>query len=118
MGTPVVLALLAVDLLRAGPALRRAEDDHRPGRPLRDAFRVRVELAPFDVGHGPVERRGQLLMYLLRLAALDEVRRVTVALEQAPQFIPRNSREEARIGDLVAVQMEDRQHRAVARRVQ
>ena len=32
---PEVLDLLAVDLLRAGPALRRPHDDHRPLRPLR-----------------------------------------------------------------------------------
>ena len=31
---PVVLGLLAVDLLRSRPALRRAQDDHRPVRPL------------------------------------------------------------------------------------
>ena len=39
VAAPVVLALLAVDLRRAGPALGRAEDDHRPGRPLDDALR-------------------------------------------------------------------------------
>ena len=33
---PVVLALLAVNLRRTGPAFRGAEDDHRPGRALDD----------------------------------------------------------------------------------
>ena len=38
MRTPVVLAFLAVDFRRAGPALRRAKDDHRPGRAFQIAF--------------------------------------------------------------------------------
>ena len=32
MGAPEAFDLVAVDLLRAGPALRAAQDDHRPAR--------------------------------------------------------------------------------------
>ena len=46
MAAPVVLALLAVDLGGAGPALGRAEDDHRPDRPLLEAVRAGVVLNP------------------------------------------------------------------------
>src|SRR5262249_1512716 len=118
MRPPVALALLAVDLLRAGPALRRTEHDHRPGWPLRGALRPRVELDLLDVGHDRVGRGGQLLMYLPGLVAFHEVRRVPIAHEEALQLVPRDPGEEAWIGDLVAVQVEDRQHRAVTRRVQ
>src|SRR5437879_9583704 len=34
MGAPIALALLAVNLRRASPALGRAEDDHRPSGPF------------------------------------------------------------------------------------
>ena len=37
VGAPVALGPLAIDLLRAGPALGRAQHDHRPARPLREA---------------------------------------------------------------------------------
>src|SRR5258707_279144 len=108
MGTPVALALLAVDLLRAGPALRRAEHDHRPRRSLQDALRPRIGLDLLDVGHDRIELGGELPMHLLGLVAFDEARRVAVAHKEALQLLPRDTGEEARIGDLVAVQMEDR----------
>jgi hypothetical protein len=57
-------------------------------------------------------------MHLLGVVALDEVRLVAVALEEALELAAGDAREVAGVGDLVAVQMQDRQHRAVARRVQ
>src|SRR5205823_9745593 len=42
VGAPEVLDLLPVDLLRAGPALRRAEDEHRPLRALRASVLARL----------------------------------------------------------------------------
>ena len=65
-----------------------------------------------------VERRRHQAVHLLGIRALDESRRVPVAFEQAPELINRDPREHRRVGDLVAVQVEHRQHRAVARRVQ
>ena len=58
------------------------------------------------------------LVHALGVAALDEVRLVAVALEELPQLVLRDAGEEARVGDLVAVQVEDRQHAAVAGRVE
>ena len=48
------------------------------------------------------------------IVALDEMRRVAVAAQQMVELLVRNAREHGRIGDLVAVEMQDRQHRAVA----
>jgi hypothetical protein len=50
--------------------------------------------------------------------ALDEVGLVAVALHQLGELVLRDAREEAGVGDLVAVQVQDRQHAAVARRAQ
>ena len=52
------------------------------------------------------------------VVALDEERLVSVADEQRPQLVCRDARQDGRVGDLVAVEMQDRQHRAVAHRAQ
>ena len=65
-----------------------------------------------------VQHAGQLLMDGARLVAFDEVRLVAHALEELPQLVLGNAGEEAGVGDLVAVQVEDRQHAAVAGRVE
>ena len=102
-----------------GPALGRLEDDHRPARPRRycPACVRRAGSAGFPrstvssvVGHG--------LMHLCRLVAFDEVGRPAVAAQQLLQFLVRDARQDGRVGDLVAVEMQDRQHRAVGDRVE
>ena len=116
---PGAFDLVAVDLLRPGPALRRAQHDHRPARPdrrcstARAAFWMRADLAD-----RLLQRRGHLLVHHRRIAALDEVRRVAVADEQRLQLLVADAREDRRVGDLVAVEVQDRQHRAVAHRVE
>ena len=48
----------------------------------------------------------------------DEVRRPAVAAQQLIELLARDARQNRRIGDLVAVQVQDGQHRAIARRIQ
>ena len=115
--TPIVFALLAVDLLRTRPSLRRAENDHRPGRPFQIAPVPGLGPDPLDLGHRSVERAGQLLVHLCGIVPLDEVGRVAHALEELLQFLLGNAGEEARVGDLVAVEVEDREHTPVAGRI-
>ncbi len=50
--------------------------------------------------------------------SLDEVRLVAHALEELLQFVLRDAGEEAGVGDLVAVEMEDREHAAVSGRIE
>ena len=108
----------AVDLLRPRPALRRAQHDHRPARALGHAALARGGLDLADLVEHLVERRGHQLVHLVGVRALDEARRVAVALEQRPQLVVRDAGEHRRIGDLVAVEVQDRQHGAVGRRVE
>ncbi len=107
------LDLHAVDLCRPGPALGRAQDDHRPARPRPVGFRL-------DLGD-PVERRvqraRQRLVDLIRVVTGHEQRLVPVAAQQLSQLVLGDAREHRRIGDLVAVQVQHRKHRAVACRV-
>src|SRR5450759_5358175 len=57
-------------------------------------------------------------MNRIRVVAADEDRRVAVALEQLAELLLRDPREHRRIGDLVAIQVQDRQDGAIAARVQ
>ena len=108
----------AVDHLGAGPALGRLEDDHRPARPLGDAPLAGVGLDAPDLGDDLVERLGHELVHRLRLVPLDEVGRVAVAAQELLQLLAADPGQDGRVGDLVAVQVEDRQHGAVVRRVE
>ena len=118
MTAPIVLALLAIDFRRAGPALRRAEDDHRPRGAFDVAFASRLGPDLFDFCNDRVEHARQLLMNCLGVASFDEIRFVAHALEELLQFVLRDAGQEARVGDLVAIQMEDRQHATVASRIE
>ena len=77
-----------------------------------------VLLDLLDLLHRRVERRGHGLVHRLRLVALDEVGRPAVAAEQLLQFLVVDAGEDGRVGDLVAVEMQDRQHRAVGGRIE
>ena len=57
-------------------------------------------------------------MHRLRVVSLDEARGVPVALQQRAQLGGRDAREHGGVGDLVAVEVQDRQHRAVVNGVQ
>ena len=50
--------------------------------------------------------------------ALDHIRRIPVAANQRFQLLAGNAGENGRPRDFVAIQMKDRQHRAVAGRVE
>ena len=111
-----------VDLLWPGPSLRRAQHDHRPPRPL-DRVRSRIRAAVPGLDRGDlvehlVERRRHQLVHLGGIGPLDEPRGVAVALEQAAQLVLGYPGEHRRVGDLVAVQMQDREDRAVLYRVE
>ena len=117
MRPPGALDGHAVDDLRSGPSLRCAQDDHRPARPLPAAVVPGRGLDSGDLVEDVIEGRSELLVDGLRLIAGDQVWRVAVALQQRGQFLLADAGQHSRVGDLVPVEMEDRQDRAVADRV-
>ncbi len=114
---PRALCLVAVDLLGTGPALGRAQHDHRPARPLGLAAAARGLLDAANIGDRRIERGRHRLVHLGGVRALDEMRLVAVPDEQRLELLVADAREDGRVGDLVAVEVEDRQHRAVAERI-
>ena len=97
------------------------EDQHGPARAAWIFLRfvgARGGLDGGDFVADLVEDRGHLLVHADGIVAFEEVRRVAVAAEQRFEFVLRDAREHRGIGDLVAVEMEDRQDRAVFRGIQ
>ena len=110
--------LQAVDHLRPRPALGRIEHDHRPARTGQVAADAGLLLDRLDLLDRRVERRGHGLVHQLRLVALDEIGRPAVAAEQLFQFLMLDAGQDGGVGNLVAVEVQDRQHRAVGGRIE
>ena len=111
-----------VHLGRAGPALRGAHDDHRPA--LAGAAAVAggavtgLALDLPDPGDDVVQHAGHLGVHDLRVGPGDEHRRVAVAAQQRVQLLLGDPGQHRRVGDLPAIQVQDRKDRAVPGRVQ
>ena len=119
MGPEIALDLDTVDLVWSGPALGGAQHDHRPaGHAGTAGALARSGLDRRNAVQRLIEGGRQRLVDLLRLVALHEGRLVAVALQQAAQVRLGHPRQHCRIGDLVAVEVQDRQHGAVAHRIQ
>ena len=65
-----------------------------------------------------VQGRGHCLMHGVRVGPLDKIGIVAVAHEQRLQLLVRNTGKDCRVCNLVAVEMQHRQHRTVARRIE
>lgn len=118
--TPEAFGLQSVDLLRTGPALGASQHDHWPFRSRHQRYgtMARCVLDRSDAIQRVVEHGRHQLMHNGRIVSLNEQRFIAIANEQRAQFVFGNAGQDGRIGDLVAVQMQDRQHSAVARRVE
>ena len=116
--TPVILGPLAVDFLRAGPALRRTQHDHRPQRSLCTAVALRLRFDVLQIVDDAIECAGHELVHGLGIAALDEMRLVPITAEQVIELFVADARQYTRVGDLVAVQVQDRKHHAIGQRIQ
>ena len=120
VGPERALDLHAVDDVGPRPALRGAQHDHRPlrttGLGLVARPPGRVDLG--DLVEAPVERVGQQAVDCGRLVAGHDVHAVAVALEQPHQLVVGDAGQHGRVGDLVPVEVQDRQHGPVDDRVE
>src|SRR5450759_2346182 len=121
MAPPGVLDLHAINRVRPGPALRGAHDDHRPGRATPEGARRGRCLDLGDLVEHLVERCGEAGVHRHRVLAVeaagDHVRRVAVPAHQVEKLRLRDPGEHGRVRDLVAVEVQDRQHDAVGQRI-
>ena len=71
-----------------------------------------------DIRDGPLERGGHEFMHRCRIVTLDEIGRPTASAEELFQLFMLDAGEHGRVADLVAVQVQDRQHGAVGHRIE
>ena len=108
----------AIDHVRPGPPLGRAQDDRRPARLALEAVGAGIGLDCRDGVVRPVEGGGEILEDRGRIVAAHETDLVAMPFDQGAHVVVGHASHHGGIGDLVAVEMQDRQHRAIARRVQ
>src|SRR6516225_5691077 len=117
MSAPKSLNFLSIYFLRSGPSFWAAQNDKGPTRYGSSRIVVAAFSCPSlndanfieclfeNLSHAPVHQVG--------IRSGGEQRFVTVSAKQLNNVLIRQSAEDSRIGNLVAVEMEDRQHRAV-----
>ncbi|OIQ69770.1 hypothetical protein GALL_486270 [mine drainage metagenome] len=115
---PEAFHALAVDGFGAGPALGGTQHDHRPARPYRHAAGTRFLLDAADFQHAGFHGGCHRLVHDFRIMAFDETGRPAITLEQVFQLIMGDPRQDGGIVDLVAVEVQDRQHGTVRDRVE
>src|ERR1019366_5320069 len=113
----------SVDHFWSRPTLRAAQDHHRPHGPIQIPATASVVLTSgvlnrSNFAHDHVQSSGHELMHGFGLVSFDEIRLPAIASEEMSKFLIAHSREQRRIRDLVAVEVENRQHGAVPDRVQ
>src|SRR5688572_22174356 len=118
MASPIVLGPFAIDFFRAGPSFRRTENDHRPQRSLLGTRPSRLGLDAVNVFNNSIERCRHRLVHLLGIAALDKIWRIPVAPEELIKLLMTDAGQDAGIGDLVAVEVQDREHDAISEWIQ
>ena len=118
MRPPETFQVVSIHLPRRRPTLRAAQNDHRPARTERLAGTPRLVLDLADLQDALFQRCRHRLVHAARIAALDEIRCVAVADEQRLQLLMADAGQERRVIDLVAVEVQDRQHGAVRDRVE
>src|SRR5580704_8303442 len=105
VGAPSACHLVAIYLFRSGPSLRRPENDHGPARTRGILLGAGVLLDRPNLEDAFLKRGSHFLMHLGRVDALDKVRFVAVADQERLQLLPRNTRQQGWIRNLVAVEM-------------
>ncbi len=108
----------AVDLGGAGPALGGTQNDHRPAGPLRLPLLAGGALNSGDTVRGGVHGLGHRAVDGGRLVSGDVDGLVSVSLEEFVEFGLRKTGQHGGIGDLVAVEVQDRQDGTVPHGVQ
>src|SRR6516164_392390 len=97
MTSPIILALLPVDLGRTGPSFRRAENNHGPDGAPAEALGSGVVSDLLNFTNHRIECFRHLPMHSHRLVTFHEEGFVAVTLEQFLEFLARNPSEVARI---------------------
>ena len=110
--------LQAVDDFRPCPTLWGSEDDHGPARSGGVFVFSRALLNRMDLFDGCFDGLRHLPVHHFRLVALDEQRIPSATAKELLQFLVLDAREDCRVADLEAIQVQDRKNRSVRDRIE
>ena len=110
--------LFAINFLRTGPTFGSPQDDHRPTWALRQTIHASIPLDRPDLRTDLIQCGCHQLVHRLRVVPFHEVWRIPVPPKQLFQLLVTDAGKNCRPGDLVAVKVQDRQHRSVMDRVE
>src|SRR5262249_55323283 len=116
--SPQTFKFSPIDFGRRRPSFRRSQYDHWPARTRRNAGASRFVLCGFDLSDAMIERRCHGLMHARWIRALDKTRCVAIAVKEIFAFFVADAREQSGIVNLVTVEIENRQDRAVSERIE
>src|SRR5215208_2334822 len=108
----------AAQLVGTGPPLGRAQHDSGPARASEDVVLAPLALDSPDAFVAGVQRRCERLVHRRRSVPLDEVDLVAVPFEHGADLVVGGTTQHGGVGNLVAVEVQNRQDRSVARRVE
>ena len=91
------------------------QDNHGPERTLFLPLGARIALNLRDIAKNLLERLGHRWMHERRIVTFDVMRFVAVAVHEIRQLRLVDASEHSWTGDLVAIEMENRQHSSIAR---
>src|SRR4029077_17919230 len=118
MRPPKTFQPVAINLFRCGPPLWSPQHNHGPPRALRySCLASFLRMLP-DFRDALLCRGRHCLVHALGVRTLDKVRRPSVAPEDAFELLVTNAREDCGIIDFVAVEMKNRQDRAIPHRIE
>ena len=98
---------LAVHYLRASPALRGAQNDHRPLDMAHILTSTGALLDVVDLFDDGIQGLSHLLVHGHRVVAFNEVRLPGAATEEALHLFMGHTAKDGGVGDLVAIQVQD-----------
>src|SRR5271166_6019919 len=113
VGTPKTLEPVASYLQGRAPTFWRPQHNHGPARPLWNARGSAFLLVLSDFANAVFNRGRHGLVHALGIGALHEVRRPAVSRQQAFQLLVRNARKQSGVINLVSIQVQDGENRAI-----
>src|SRR5260370_16101135 len=111
--TEGALHLLSIDRTGTSPTLGCAQYNCRPARACREAVCPGLLLVGEDLGIAAIESGREVAMYLAWIVAVHHMHCVSIALDQPPSAFHAFAPQDGRTTNLVAIEVQDRQHRAV-----
>src|SRR5260221_6526455 len=116
MRPPEPFQLLPIKLFRTRPAFRSAHHDHRPSWTDRMGCGALscIFLNLANLLNTTFKRSGNQLMHHLRIVTRYYVWLIAISAKQAIQFLSGDTRENGSIGDLLTIEMKDRQYSSIS----